>query len=858
MSNLQDDVIASLLEELGQKQGYNTTDNNNKNDHNNNDNNNNSKNSEPNYYQEQTQQQLCLLPELSDYPNNSYCAGNKSIWNPYVRKEPEEKEDVARNLNHIAAVVLLATNPQVEIIRRRCYEKFKTEAQDNVTRIVFPQTRTMISTQSSTNTDAASTELLWKTSIKNLSTSVPGLFEKWHMDTKLQERVSLQQQQQQRLKQRKSVGSHEAEEEDDDKKQDCRQLFFDPNTTRIYQRTIEEKLSLQPPPRRTTQNHHHQQPQYYDPILPSKSGPSLFKSTFKVEMTKAILMTMKKKKKKSGIRGGSSSTGGGGGGGDDDDNNNNCQQEDLTMNLPNDVRRSLENKSKQIQKMLYKLVCQMWESFPNQLQKAAALQQQQQQSASQSSRGKKRSRKQQQRSQQQQQQQLFKIQVSTINDDRDGDQQQQIQIMYLGLSYRIHVAYYEKLQRLYDRSNNNNNNNQRSYVTSKSEYQNQFHSELFCILCRYDMLQGSGLQAAIPGRVMDTLLTEFDCHFECFASPLNCRYESYASAFEFDQVFGSIGNFFDIDFTNAQGGGGRGGCYEANPPFTEEVICKMNKKIQYSLQRMSSPNKEERTETTSTDEEETDDRLTVPPPLMFIVFVPAWKSSKAYQGLLENPFLTHRLILEQGKHWYTEGTQHRRKQSFRLASFDTAVLFYQNSTAQTKWPVTETKLNLLKEAFCEDPGIMDKRTTASSELTRHSDQEDKIGSGTAQAASAPPPRLATGGPSKAVKSKVKIGDELQQRFKEDGMSAERGEVITTHDRDSGGSQKKKKKKRARQKEQLEIGNRKRKQWIGGTDESTAQLDLLQSLGLSSSPKSNAKHSDNPARAKKKRTTKARK
>lgn len=208
------------------------------------------------------------------------------------------------------------------------------------------------------------------------------------------------------------------------------------------------------------------------------------------------------------------------------------------------------------------------------------------------------------------------------------------------------------------------------------------------MLCRYDMLQGAGLQASVPGRVMDTLLQHLDCRMECFASPLNCRYETFASVFDLDRSFGSLGSFFNLppSFFAA------GGCFEANPPFCEGVIEAMNHRIHELLDN------------------------TATAPLMFVVIVPAWKESNAYQkGLLQNTFLTEHLFLTNGTHWYAEGTQHRRKGSFRPASFDTSVLFYQNEPAKAKWPIDDVVLDHLKQAFCEDPGNMDKKSNVSRE-----------------------------------------------------------------------------------------------------------------------------------------------
>lgn len=131
-------------------------------------------------------------------------------------------------------------------------------------------------------------------------------------------------------------------------------------------------------------------------------------------------------------------------------------------------------------------------------------------------------------------------------------EKEQMKVTQYGLSYSVHTTFYEKLQRLFDRAGSRNAS---------------FEEAFFCLLCRYDMLQGAGLQAAIPGRVHDVLLKHFDCQMECFASPLNCRYQNFGSAFDLDRLFGSVGSFFTCDFQR--------GCFQANPPFCEIVIDSM-------------------------------------------------------------------------------------------------------------------------------------------------------------------------------------------------------------------------------------------------------------------------------------------
>ena len=53
-------------------------------------------------------------------------------------------------------------------------------------------------------------------------------------------------------------------------------------------------------------------------------------------------------------------------------------------------------------------------------------------------------------------------------------------------------------------------------------------------------------QCAVPGACFESLRAVLGNTVECFASPLNCRYERYFSAFPgLERSFGSLGSFFD-------------------------------------------------------------------------------------------------------------------------------------------------------------------------------------------------------------------------------------------------------------------------------------------------------------------------
>ena len=77
-----------------------------------------------------------------------------------------------------------------------------------------------------------------------------------------------------------------------------------------------------------------------------------------------------------------------------------------------------------------------------------------------------------------------------------------------------------------------------------------------------------GLHAALPHKAFDLLNRKFRVTFECFASPFNCYFSQYCSAFpDIDCYFGSRGSFFEFR--------PKSGSFQANPPFSEEVMLAM-------------------------------------------------------------------------------------------------------------------------------------------------------------------------------------------------------------------------------------------------------------------------------------------
>lgn len=139
----------------------------------------------------------------------------------------------------------------------------------------------------------------------------------------------------------------------------------------------------------------------------------------------------------------------------------------------------------------------------------------------------------------------------------------------------------------------------------------RFHHAAFALLLRYSSLaggtdRGGGFQGAINEEVFDVLLRRFDCRTECFASPLNCRYARFCSAFpDTDGAFGSLGSFWD--FHPAEG------CFEANPPFTPFVMDRMVRHMEALLDASEAAGAE-------AGEGEAGKKK----PLAFIIIIPAW------------------------------------------------------------------------------------------------------------------------------------------------------------------------------------------------------------------------------------------
>lgn len=172
-----------------------------------------------------------------------------------------------------------------------------------------------------------------------------------------------------------------------------------------------------------------------------------------------------------------------------------------------------------------------------------------------------------------------------------------------------------------------------------------FEDCLFNVLSRYNSLLGHGMHCALSEHVFACMLDHLKVNFECFASPLNCRYSSYCSMFgDTDSCFGSLGSFFDFY--------PKRGSFEANPPFIPSIMLAMAHHILALL-----------------DSNE---------PLSFVVILPGWLELESWKILLESKYKQSYLVVAASDHGYCSGAQHQRKDRYIQAGYDSGVFVLQN------------------------------------------------------------------------------------------------------------------------------------------------------------------------------------
>mgnify|MGYP001127203277 CR=1 FL=1 len=220
----------------------------------------------------------------------------------------------------------------------------------------------------------------------------------------------------------------------------------------------------------------------------------------------------------------------------------------------------------------------------------------------------------------------------------------------------------------------------------------KFLSLVSCVLLRYSSLsggqlltslRGGGMQGAVHADFFD-VLQRWNCAGEVFASPLNCYFRGFCSAFrDIDVVFGSGGSFFDVPL-----GFFGGACYEANPPFSPLFMVDFARRVEAELEKRCKGR------------------------TLFVVVVPESGEmdgepdgeggvvrracKKSYDLMVTSRYCRKVIVLEKGEHGYVEGAQALRPTRYKSSQYNTSVIFLCNEDG---WEVGDEEEQEVRDSF---------------------------------------------------------------------------------------------------------------------------------------------------------------
>ena len=199
--------------------------------------------------------------------------------------------------------------------------------------------------------------------------------------------------------------------------------------------------------------------------------------------------------------------------------------------------------------------------------------------------------------------------------------------------------------------------------------QSTFDADLYRMITRYLSTGNLESQASAPSQFYNYAVENMGVQHECFASPLNANLNSYTSPYpDVDYPFGSLGNFFQLKEIFPDGGS-----FAANPPLLAPIMDSM---MLYITEWMNSPN---------------------PVPLSFIVIMPDWLDSNAYNIAAENDHLvTYDTVIPKESHRYV--LRRLDRDEFRNMC-DTRILILQNDLGAEQWPVSQEQAEALIDTF---------------------------------------------------------------------------------------------------------------------------------------------------------------
>ncbi|KAJ3654671.1 hypothetical protein Zmor_013845 [Zophobas morio] len=178
-------------------------------------------------------------------------------------------------------------------------------------------------------------------------------------------------------------------------------------------------------------------------------------------------------------------------------------------------------------------------------------------------------------------------------------------------------------------------------------------------------------QASLPVTVFECLNRTFGVTFECFASPLNCYFKQYCSAFaDCDSYFGSRGPFLQLKAVS--------GSFEVHPPYSEEL---MEAAVNH-MERLLSES---------------------PEPLSFVVLMPDYRepTPNALLRIEASQFKRKQVTIPAYEHEFRHGFQHvlNRSELNIRSAHGTVIVWLQNVTGHQRWEPTEERVQSLMEAF---------------------------------------------------------------------------------------------------------------------------------------------------------------
>ena len=234
-------------------------------------------------------------------------------------------------------------------------------------------------------------------------------------------------------------------------------------------------------------------------------------------------------------------------------------------------------------------------------------------------------------------------------------------LRYKGDTVQINNLYFNKLEQLY------------RYGCADDRKFEYFLSRVFMLIKRYNgyfgnILSGEGAQnqGGLPVPVLECLNKQFGVTVECFASPFNCYFRQFCSAFsDIDSYFGSRGPILEFK--------PHCGSFEANPPFCEELMDAVINHFERLLEDSIEP-------------------------LSFIVFLQEWRdpTPPALNKLEGSRWRRKQVVVPALEHDYRHGFQHvmPKPEVSVKSAHGTMIVWLQNDAGYQRWGPTEVQISI--------------------------------------------------------------------------------------------------------------------------------------------------------------------